>query len=62
MTIEEALAISDRPNDYTHNQQIIARITLAAGVRQALRMCETWLEREPECAGVRAIRDELRAS
>ena len=33
MTVEEALAISDNARDYTHNEQVIARLTLAAEVR-----------------------------
>lgn len=62
MNLETALRISDRPNDYTHNEQVIARLTLAQGIRLVRGMCDVWLEREPDCAGVRAIRDELRES
>lgn len=61
MTVDKALAISDQPNRYTHNEQVIARITPAAAVRATLGMCEVWAAREPDCAGVRAIRDELKS-
>ena len=60
MDLETALEISDHPNTHTHNEQVIARLTLAHGIRRVLSMCEVWLEREPDCAGVRAIRDELK--
>lgn len=62
MKLARALEISDRPSDFTHNEQIIARITLAAEIRAVRTMCDMWLEREPDCAGVRAIRDELEQS
>lgn len=62
MKLEQALEVSDRPSDFTHNEQVIARLTLAQGIRTVRGMCEMWLEREPDCAGVRAIRDELEES
>lgn len=61
MNVDQALAIADDPRKYTHNEQVIARIILAAAVRTTLSMCEVWAAREPDCAGVRAIRDELKS-
>lgn len=34
MNVDEALAISDAPNGHTHNKVVIARLTLAAEVRE----------------------------
>lgn len=62
MKLAKALQITDRPSDFTHNEQIIARLTLAQEIRHIRRLCDKLLEAEPDCVGVKTIRDELDAS
>jgi hypothetical protein len=57
VNVDEALAIADRPNDYTSLQQAVARSMLADAVRNMRREHE--LQEAALAAEVRALRDAV---
>lgn len=57
--VDWALQIVSRLERDDRYQAWEAAHVLADAVRLVRSMCEVWIDREPHCAGVRAIRDEL---
>lgn len=55
----------DSPKFIPTLEHLVVRQVLAeldrrgAAIERVRGMCDVWAEREPNCAGVRAIRDEL---